>query len=268
VDISYTEWRPSEALSGVVTAYWSVTGDGSRVPSPAILPDGHIELVMNLGDSVRLDGPAFTGDQPPRVVVGLLSRAVRMQYGRRVETFGIRLHPAIGSAFLSCRASDLADKICPLAEVCPPLDAALSDVLDAHRDPTSEAARATMDAALTRHLSSCPPRDDTVVELVDRLTRSDDLPTVARLAKALAISPRQLQRRFSTAVGMTPKRFVRVVRFSRVWQLRRCNPSRSGPLSPSSTAMPTRHTWFASFAPLALSLRHSNSRLIGIPRRA
>jgi AraC-like DNA-binding protein len=224
VEISYAEWHPSEALAGVVTAYWSVIGDGSRVASPAILADGHIELVMNLGESVRLDGPAFTGDQPARVVVGPLSHAVRMHYGRRVETFGIRLHPAVGSAFLSRRASDLTDTICPLADVCPALDVSLREALEAHRDPTTEAGRAAIGAALARHLSSCAPRDDIVVEIVDRLTRSADLPTVASIAVALAISPRQLQPRLLAAVGMTPKRFVRVIRFSRVWQAATMHP--------------------------------------------
>src|SRR3979411_1638975 len=75
-DIRYDECLPGPGLKGIVTAYWRVAGDTPRGSSPVILPDGHIELVFNLGDRVKLEGPAYTGDQPDRVVVGPLSRAV------------------------------------------------------------------------------------------------------------------------------------------------------------------------------------------------
>jgi len=67
------------------------------------------------------------------------------------------------------------------------------------------------------------PPDTAVIAAVDRLTCSDVMPLVKQIAHESRISSRQLQRRFRTAVGMTPKRFVRVVRFARVWQLTGCS---------------------------------------------
>src|SRR4051812_7425237 len=96
----YDEWLPGPALRGVVTAYWRVVGDSRHVPNPAVLPDGHIEIVFNRGDAVRLSGEAFTGEQPDRCVVGLLSRALRMEYRGAVDTVGIRFHAARGPGFL------------------------------------------------------------------------------------------------------------------------------------------------------------------------
>lgn len=57
------------------------SGDGRRVPSPVILPDGHVELVVNLGDPVYLTGPPYAGYRPDRVVVGppLSSRSHAVQ---------------------------------------------------------------------------------------------------------------------------------------------------------------------------------------------
>src|SRR5580704_17504584 len=98
--LSYEEWLPGPGLEGIVTAYWRVAGDGRGVPAPSILPDGHVELVVNRGDRVGISGPAFTGSQPERTVVGLLSRALRMEYVGVVDTFGIRFHPARGASFL------------------------------------------------------------------------------------------------------------------------------------------------------------------------
>ena len=100
MDVRYDEWLPdSPVLAGIVTAYWRVFGDGRQMPSSAVLPDGHVELVVNLGDPVGLAGPAFQGLQPVRAVVGPLSKALRLDYQGLVHTFGIRFHPARALAF-------------------------------------------------------------------------------------------------------------------------------------------------------------------------
>jgi len=90
MNIDYPEWPPSAPLAGVILAYWRVAGDGRSVPSPTILPDAYVEIVINLGGAVTLDGQAFHGTQPERTVVGLLDTAIDMQYSEHVCTFGIR----------------------------------------------------------------------------------------------------------------------------------------------------------------------------------
>jgi AraC-like DNA-binding protein len=219
MDIRYDEWLPgSFGLAGVVTAYWRVVGDGSKVPTSAVLPDGHVELVFNLGDPVGLSGPAFTGLQPERAVVGPLSKALRLEYRGQVNTLGIRFHPARGAGFLGRFATKLAERLLPLSEVCAGLDRALSELLVDHPNVETEACRAALDQVLFDQLRFALRPDKAVIAAVDRLTGSDAMPLVKDLAAESHISPRQLQRRFCAAVGMTPKRFVRVVRFARAWQ--------------------------------------------------
>src|SRR5262249_16421215 len=98
MNIDYREWPPSAPLAGAILAYWRVAGDGRSVPSPPLLPDVYVEIVINLGAAVSLNGRAFHGNQPARTVVGLLETAIDMQYSEDVCTFGIRLHPARAAA--------------------------------------------------------------------------------------------------------------------------------------------------------------------------
>jgi len=224
LDIRYEEWLPGPGLEQIIAAYWRVVGDGSKVPTSAILPDGHVELVLNLGGPVALAGPAYTGGQPDRAVVGPLSRAIRLKYRGPVDTFGIRFHPARGAGFLGQPATALADKLVPLARVCALLDRALSRLLVKNVVMETEAGRSSLDRVLLQQLSSALPPDEQVMVIVDRLTCCETAPPVAQLAREAGLSARQLQRRFLTAVGVTPKRFVRVVRFARVWQLASMRP--------------------------------------------
>jgi AraC-like DNA-binding protein len=224
VDLTYEEWLPGSRLRGLVTAFWRASGDATRVPVSSILPDGHVELVFNQGAPVALSGPQYRGSQPARTVVGSLSQAVELAYSGPVDTFGIRFHPARGAGLLGRAATELTDRLLPLEEVCPELDRALAPWLA--RSPegprpelASERGRGELESLLCAQAPRALPVDEPIVALVDRLTSAAEAPTVARMAKELALSPRQLQRRFLAAVGLSPKRFVRVVRFARVWFL-------------------------------------------------
>ncbi len=206
MDIRYDEWLPgSQRLAGIVTAYWRVLGDGSKIPSSAVLPDGHVELVFNLGDPVGLDGPAFSGLQPHRAVVGPLSKALRLDYRGFVNTLGIRLHPARGAGFLGKTATELAERLLPLSRVCKSLNHAFARFLLDRPSLEIAACRHALDRVLVDQLGRALPPDNEVIAAVDRLTRCDVMPLVKQIADELRISPRQLQRRFRAAVGMTPK---------------------------------------------------------------
>lgn len=218
MDIRYDEWLPSPALKGIVTAYWRVAGDGSRLAPSPILPDGHVELVLNLGDPVHLSGPAYIGLQPERVIVGMLSHTLWMEYRGLINMFGVRFHPARGAAFLGQPAASFAGRLVPLAEACDSLEVRICRFLEGKPSLETESARRALDQELLDHLPSALPQDELVVAMVDRLTTSKDPPLVAEIAKEVGISSRQLQRRFRAAVGMAPKRFVRVLRFARAWQ--------------------------------------------------
>src|SRR5262245_53276691 len=167
--LDYQEWSPGAALDGVVLTYWTAIGDGSSVPSPEILPDAHVEVVVNLGAPVELVGPAFTGAQPARSVVGLLEQAIELRYGAAVPMSGIRLHAARAAAFLAAPAHALVNTLTPLERVSPALDARLSRVLGAHPRPERADGRSAVDACLAEQLRDAEPRDRLVQRAVDRL---------------------------------------------------------------------------------------------------
>src|SRR5262249_51158652 len=112
--IDYREWPPSAPLAGAILAYWRVAGDGRSVPSPTILPDAYVEIVINLGEMVTLTGAPFRGSQPPRAVVGLLETAIDMQYPTDVCMLGIRLHPARAGTVLGVAATAVVNMVSPL----------------------------------------------------------------------------------------------------------------------------------------------------------
>ena len=216
--IDYREWPPSAPLAGAILAYWRVAGDGRSVPSPTILPDAYVEIVINLGGAVTLAGAPFRGSQPPRAVVGLLDTAIEMQYPADVCTFGIRLHPARAATVLGVAASAIVNIVSPLDRVCKVLDDRLAPVVDAHPRMESADARDALERVLLDHLRGATPKDDLIVRAVDRLLGAEVPVTVTDLATEFGLSHRHLHRRFLDEVGVSPKRLERLARFARAWR--------------------------------------------------
>ena len=208
MSLAYNEWRPRETLAGTVLTFWKVEGDGDSVSSPIILPDAYIEIVINLGDPVLLDGDAFRGPQPACAVVGLLDRAIRMRYGERVHTFGIRLHAARAAAFLDIPATHLANRVTPLGALNPALDRQIAESRDS----------ALEDVLEQQDRDHASKRDPLVERAVDRLLFALQPVPVVRIAREAGITPRHLHRRFLRTVGTAPKRLERLARFARAWQ--------------------------------------------------
>jgi AraC-like DNA-binding protein len=216
--IDYREWSPSAALAGAVLAYWRVAGDGRSVPSPTILPDAYVEIVINLGGPVTLVGLPNHGSQPPRAVVGLLDRAIEMQYPPDVCMFGIRLHPARACTILGVAARAVVNLVSPLARVCKALDGRLAAAVNADPRLESEDARDSIERVLVDHLGGALPNDVLIVRAVDRLLGAEVPLTVSALAAEFQVSPRHLHRRFLDEVGVSPKRLERLARFARTWR--------------------------------------------------
>ena len=89
----YREFRPSERLSPDVECFWLLEGyDTSESARPErLLPDGCIELIVNLGDRFREcldDGSEVV--QPLRLVAGQMTRPLHVMPTGSVRLFGIR----------------------------------------------------------------------------------------------------------------------------------------------------------------------------------
>src|SRR5262245_5911551 len=218
MNIDYREWPPSAPLAGAILAYWRVAGDGRSVPSPTILPDAYVEIVINLGEPVSLVGPAFQGSQPARSVVGLLDRAIEMQYPGDVCTFGILLHRAGDGAVRGVAWSAVLNSVSPLGRVCQALDDRLAAVVDACPRMESADARSALDGVLLDHLRGATSNDDLVVRAVDRLLGAEEPVTVSDLGAEFRLSSRHLHRRFLDEVGVSPTRLERLARFARAWR--------------------------------------------------
>jgi AraC-like DNA-binding protein len=206
--------RPSAPLHPFLR---NITASESVLPRPLgerHVPSLSVALVVNFGSPHRL-GDRRSGGSP-----GLDAWVVGLQMvERRGEALGERefmvaqLTPIGAHLILGRLPMDLiVDQIMPLAEIDPHFTARLGDRLS-RANGWTERFEAVEAAVADRLAEAAPPRLAT--QALGRLVSSGGATSLSRLAGDLGCSHRRLIELFRQAVGVTPKKVARLVRFGR-----------------------------------------------------
>lgn len=215
----YREFQVSPPLANFVECIWSLEGNpGQASTAPErLLPDGCVELILNLSDLFREHTETGSSDlQPERFIVGQMTRPVFVSPTGNVKLLGIRFAPGGTLPFFPCPPGKLTNTIIPLADAATQLDKTLSgEVYEARELPDKVRL---IESLLIKQLLANHQSGPSLQSAVSRIVRSGGQTSVDRLASDLGISGRQLERRFMSEVGLGPKLLCRILRFQQVFQ--------------------------------------------------
>lgn len=177
----YREYAPPPALAPLVECVWTRArvSDGEV----RVMPDGASDVIWCQGRGTTIVGPDTTA-RSERAAGELL--------------VGIRFRPGAGGGGIGVPLDELRDQQVPAREIDRAFD------LDGELAPATVAAR-LLRAATDRRA------DPIVLAAAPRVADGH----VSAVARELAISERQLRRRFHAAVGYGPGTLARVLRFRR-----------------------------------------------------
>ena len=206
---------PPRQLQPWVERIWSISGDtsGDHTPAKQLLPDGSVEILF------RFDGGAAVTDRgreepiPAACVVGQLRSPLSITLTGTLDLVGIRCRPTGAAALLGVPMHELVGKASPLEGMVADLPT------DRLAETTDQRARiAIVSGWIQKRLvgaaDRCPIRF-----AAEAILASGGHTTVAQIAHGAAISERQLERRFKTVVGVSPKSLARITRFARAFNL-------------------------------------------------
>jgi len=216
----YREFLPPPWLAPYVECFWVGRADAAPPfrPRELLVPDGTTELMVNFGGPyVRFaDTRAPLGDLVSGThILGLRERGVFIEQLGRLDVFSVRFRTAGIAPFARVPARALTQQSIPLGDLWGGLATELEARVAEAPTPTAMVAAATVVLA---HRIASAPRDHMAQRAFHAqwlVFRSGNAMSVERLGYTLGLSYKALERLFDERLGLTPKRALRVARFSR-----------------------------------------------------
>jgi AraC-like DNA-binding protein len=188
----YQEHGPAAGTSVLCT--WEGRSDWRR--SLRLLPDGCVDLVW---DGSRL------------VVIGASIGPVRHFVQAEAQHVGLRLRPGMAGHILGCPPAQLPSEGIALDSIWGTRARPFERKLAHARTPA--AARCALERLVNAHAQSCRRPDPVVLEATRQLATYET--SIDQVARHVAVSGRDLRRRFDRDVGLGPKALQRVFRLRR-----------------------------------------------------
>jgi AraC-like DNA-binding protein len=208
--VRYAQYAPSARFTPIVERYWFLEGigDGS---ADQIFPDGRVEIIFHYGGPFFRELPDGAIErQPGAIVAGQMLAPVTLRHDGNAGVAAIRLRPAASASIYGGSAKDLTGHLFDARDLVRSVDDVRERLASADTDPERIAV---LECWLEQIVPISPqPLVHAAVETIVRCGGTIDL---RRLADRSGLSVRQLERRFSTGVGLSPKAFARLVRLQR-----------------------------------------------------
>jgi AraC-like DNA-binding protein len=190
--VSMATYAADARIAAQVSGYWTMRLD----EPPArlrIVPDGRVDLVFDL-----LAGVAH--------VSGVRADAFEVEHTIPTRLLGVTLLPGVAPALLGVAIADLGPEWRPLATVLGPAADALAAQL---RDAEDAQRIALLESFLMARLGRV---DERIERAVRAIADADGDVDIARIGRESGSSARNLSRLFHAWVGLSPKKFARIVR--------------------------------------------------------
>lgn len=211
-DETYREVAPCAALAPFIRCFWGSEGPQHDRPAPAgiVIPDTCMDIIFHIDHIVqRVTATFCVLDE-----TSALTTATSGVSGYAM-TFGIRFYAWTACLFSEDDLRGSLNGRYPAEQFFPAIVRALSSVLP---DMTSLAEAIHAAEPLLLRCLHADRADPAVLNAIHRMLATDGRARIADVAAMLALSPRQMERRFAACMGASPKGFASLMRYQLLWQ--------------------------------------------------
>lgn len=210
--MDYKVFTPSTELQPFIKCFWSLEGEKQEEPvRQRVVPDGCMEMIFHYGDHYQQffdDGSSMV--QPRCFIFGQITRYIEIAPTGVTGIISARFHPEGLTPFLDREVSGLQDKAVDLEELFGEKGLRMGQEVLAL--PDNEQRIQAIESFLLPILEQPQATDNVARSCMEVILQSQGQLGMQELAGKLNLNRRSMERRFTSAIGMSPKQLARVVR--------------------------------------------------------
>lgn len=217
--MDYRTFDPDDQLKAFVKCYWTLEAPEEAKPEKQrIVPDGCMEMIFHYGGlfrQYREDGTYLV--QPRCFVFGQITTALDIEPTAAIGIFAVRFYPEGFTPFATIPVKHMENRAVPLEELFGKEGLQLEkDVLEAK---SSEEKIKLIETFLQNRLVTPESVDRVARSSVEAIMSLNGQVTVDELSEYLKINRRQLERKFASVIGLSPKQLSKIIRLQTTLKL-------------------------------------------------
>lgn len=212
MDLNPKTYEPNIDLKEFVKRYWTLDGAKENIPlKNTIVPDGTMKLIFHYGDTYKHHSP--NGEitiLPKCFLIGQLTKPYVIEPVGITGSFVVQFKPNGFLPFSSIPIIEMENTAVPLDILFGEEGVKLGNqILNA--SSTSERIQ-LIEAFLLKKLANKKTIDNIVKSTLEIIFSSNGQFSVNEFSKSNNINRRQLARKFSSAIGLSPKQIAKTIR--------------------------------------------------------
>lgn len=208
---------PPRDLEKIIECYWIIENDDPTPHQQKIIPDGFCEIIFHYKDPYRICLTNTWEQQSMHLVAGQISRHFFLENTGASGIIGIKVKPTALTHLFNLDMHLLTDKVIDLP-------VALGDQLqaleqDLRRTGDHDHFITLLNDHFRRILQATNYVPSPADQAIDLIFAHRGMIAVAEIGERVGIGERQLERLFKKYIGLSPKFYMRIIRFSAIFQL-------------------------------------------------
>jgi AraC-like DNA-binding protein len=217
----YQTFKPNKDLETWVKCYWTLNSSVEDIfEKQTIVPDGCFEMIFHYGDLYKQYYD--TGQhiiQPRCFIIGQLTKPLEIEPTGVTGIFAVRFHPNGFVPFTSTSISikDLSNTAFDLSKV---FGKEGEEIVQKVINAASTLERINcVESFLISKIINTQTIDRIVKSAVETIITANGQLSIQALSQKVDINRRQLERRFSSTIGLSPKQLSKVIRLQAAFKL-------------------------------------------------
>lgn len=210
--MDYQVYTPSPELQPFIKCFWTLDDDGADAPvRQRVVPDGCMEMIFHYGDNYKQyfeDGNHII--QPKSFVFGQIPNYLEIEPTGVTGIVAARFNPEGLIPFISIPVNELENKAVEISQVFGEKGNQLEKKVLVAIDNLQRIK--LIETFLLSFLTDPDIIHTITKSCVEAILQSQGQLSVLELADKMNVNRRNLERKFITAIGMSPKQLSRVVR--------------------------------------------------------
>lgn len=214
--MNFRRVEPRGHARQAIDCYWTVSDEDTVPVRQKIIPDGFTEIIFHFGDNYRINLGGTWQRQPKSLFAGQIRGHFYLENTGATDIIGIKLKPAAAAQMFGVNMKLFTDRVVELKQAVGSKMKAMED--DLRKSSDAGERLKIVDDFFGDSARTYPP-DHPVDKALDLIFERKGMIAVSDICKELSVGDRYIQQLFQKYVGLSPKFFARIIRFSRIFQL-------------------------------------------------